>query len=411
MKKIKVAFVIPNALPVPSVMGGAIEQLATILIEENEKYQNLDIDVYSCYTEDSLKIASNYKHTRVVPFTKEKFFPAFFIKVFNTLAYKFFKIPLLFRTPCYKKLTKLVTSNPPDVLVSFYCDLKQLKMISKYIGPKKMVVYNHYCCFATPRYDYIFGNVISISNYCKNVWEKTTSQKLYNSYLLRNCIDELRFSRNITEDRKLQIRSKFGWDKDDFVIIYCGRVLEIKGCKELVQAVIKANNKNIKLLIIGGNNALDSKYSKFEKQLSYLVKGNEDNIKFTGYVKNTDLYEYYKSSDLQIIPSICEEAAGVVAIEGMACGLPLIVTNSGGLPEYVEESKAFVLNKKDALHSSIDSEDLSCQLKNSILELYSNQKERKEMSSHSMQASKNFTKKIYYDNFVKIMTDIYQKSF
>lgn len=51
-------------------------------------------------------------------------------------------------------------------------------------------------------------------------------------------------------------------------------------------------------------------------------------------------------ADVQVVCSICEEAAGLVAIEGMMSGLPLIITDSGGLPEYVGENAYAVLKRK-----------------------------------------------------------------
>ena len=64
MKK-KILIVSPMALPVPDVMGGAIERLITMLIEENEKEQLCDLCVISSYNEEATRLSSSYKHCDV----------------------------------------------------------------------------------------------------------------------------------------------------------------------------------------------------------------------------------------------------------------------------------------------------------------------------------------------------------
>ena len=64
MKK-KILIVSPMALPVPDVMGGAIERLITMLIEENEKEQLCDLCVISSYNEEAARLSSSYKHCDV----------------------------------------------------------------------------------------------------------------------------------------------------------------------------------------------------------------------------------------------------------------------------------------------------------------------------------------------------------
>ena len=60
----KIALIVPAELPVPSVRGGAVEELVTILIEQNEIEQKAEFLVFSVENEEAKERAKNYKHTK-----------------------------------------------------------------------------------------------------------------------------------------------------------------------------------------------------------------------------------------------------------------------------------------------------------------------------------------------------------
>ena len=63
----KVALVLPEqGLPVPAVLGGAIETLVELLADINEKEKKLDLTIYSRYNADAEKKSKNYKHSKFV---------------------------------------------------------------------------------------------------------------------------------------------------------------------------------------------------------------------------------------------------------------------------------------------------------------------------------------------------------
>ena len=73
---------------------------------------------------------------------------------------------------------------------------------------------------------------------------------------------------------------------------------------------------------------------------------DKNNILFTGFVENVKLPDYYNIADIIVLPSICEEAAGLAMIETLACGGALITTYSGGISEYVKGSGAIQIDAK-----------------------------------------------------------------
>lgn len=62
----KIALVLPEVYPVPAVKGGAIEELVTILIEQNEIEKKAELVVFSMENEQARERAKEYKHTKMV---------------------------------------------------------------------------------------------------------------------------------------------------------------------------------------------------------------------------------------------------------------------------------------------------------------------------------------------------------
>lgn len=86
-----------------------------------------------------------------------------------------------------------------------------------------------------------------------------------------------------------------------------------------------------------------------KKQLISLVErlGLQDKVEFSGLIPHAQVPEYMSGLDLFVVPSR-EESFGVAAIEASACGLPVIVSRVGGLPEVVLENKTgLVVDKED----------------------------------------------------------------
>ena len=140
------------------------------------------------------------------------------------------------------------------------------------------------------------------------------------------------------------------------------------------------------------------KPKKYEKELYKIAEkiGNE-RIIFSGHIEQRELYKYYNLCDIQVIPTIGEEGAGLVAIEGAYAGLPLIVTNSGGLVEFVSPSSSIILNKESNLIQN---------LSKTIMYLAEHPNICEKMSDSSKQNAMKYTKKAYYQNFIQIMDKI-----
>lgn len=129
-------------------------------------------------------------------------------------------------------------------------------------------------------------------------------------------------------------RAKLEIDLEDKVILYVGRFDRRKGIETLVRAVgcpeVKRHS-NLKLIIVGGSTP-GKKDGKEKERIEGIVNelGLKEITTFAGRIEHANLAYYYAAADVCIVPSHYEPF-GLVAIEAMACGTPVVASEVGGL--------------------------------------------------------------------------------
>jgi L-malate glycosyltransferase len=132
------------------------------------------------------------------------------------------------------------------------------------------------------------------------------------------------------------------------------------GIATLVEAFISLshNYENIRLLMVGGGNQENSVLSKVQRA------GLMHRVQFVGTVPHNDVLDYLRQMDIFVIPSL-SESFGVAALEASACGIPVVASRVGGLPEVVlDGTTGFLIPPGDpsslteALSILIESPDL-----------------------------------------------------
>lgn len=128
---------------------------------------------------------------------------------------------------------------------------------------------------------------------------------------------------------------KYAKSINNLNLLYVGRLSEEKGVNYLLEAMpfIINNIPNIHLDIIGEG----PEKNKLEEIMKTLK--TERYITFIGQVPNKNIEKYYKRTNLVIIPSICKESFSLVGIEAMSVGRPVIGTNIGAIPEWLDDGK------------------------------------------------------------------------
>jgi len=167
---------------------------------------------------------------------------------------------------------------------------------------------------------------LGISNAVNGQFNQT-SIKVSNLKKYRYWVDLKHFKpMNLKESRK-----KIGVD-DRFTVLFVGRLIPIKGIKLLVEIAHELDQ--IQFLFIGAG-PLESFLKNTSKQNS--------NIQFLGQIQNYDLPAYYNSADIFCIPSQSEEGLGRVVMESVACGIPVVGSNRGGISEALNKTISILL--------------------------------------------------------------------
>jgi glycosyltransferase involved in cell wall biosynthesis len=179
-------------------------------------------------------------------------------------------------------------------------------------------------------------------------------------------------------------------DKEPFIIISFGILEYVKGFDILIRAFAKfvEENEGEFFLRIGGRG---TKYRKLHKLARELGVG--DRVSLHGYVPREEVKREMQLANLFILPSRFE-AFGVVLIEAMATGCPVISTYSGG-PEYIVKESDGLL---------VEPENIS-QLKEAISEIYNNY-EKFSADDIRKDVVENYTKEVIRDNYHQIIRDI-----
>ena len=139
----------------------------------------------------------------------------------------------------------------------------------------------------------------------------------------------------------------FNNNPEDY-FIYLGRLNREKGITQAIQVARTAGVK----LIVAGNVAGPAEWNYFLHEVQPLL--NEEGIQFVGEVSFTEKIQFLKKAKGLLSPIDRREPFGLVMIEAMACGTPVIAFNQGSVPEVVVDGKTgFIVNNKDEMVKAI----------------------------------------------------------
>lgn len=136
-------------------------------------------------------------------------------------------------------------------------------------------------------------------------------------------------------------------NKKERILLYVGRIEPVKGLMTIIEALFLLKKKNIslydqiKLIVIGGGKKdLDLPRNKefIRIKESMREKKLRGKVIFLGSKKQAELNKYYSAADVLIVPSLYE-SFGLVVIEALACGTPVIVSQIGEMRTIVKEGK------------------------------------------------------------------------
>jgi len=135
------------------------------------------------------------------------------------------------------------------------------------------------------------------------------------------------------------VRAFLKFPEDRTVLFTVRNLVPRMGLEHLIEAIARLGDRNKGLLVlIGGEGPLKSK-------LEDLIERHQlaTSVRLIGFVPEQDLTRYYQASDLVVIPTSQLEGFGLVTVEAMACGAPVMATPIGALPEIINRLDPLLL--------------------------------------------------------------------
>ena len=177
---------------------------------------------------------------------------------------------------------------------------------------------------------------LPVSSLAMEAFRRTYSELHGQWRIMHPGVDATRFASPDREVCRREIRGRHGISDRDLLVLFVGMNFEVKGLDAILAALAKARTKaNVRLLVVGRGN--ESKY----RQLTHFY-GIDAAVTFVG-PQIAGLEQYYRAADIFIMLSLFD-TFGMVVLEAMAAGLPVIVSPNVGAKDLVVEGKnGFVL--------------------------------------------------------------------
>ncbi|WP_409341807.1 glycosyltransferase family 4 protein [Paenibacillus sp. MBLB4367] len=139
------------------------------------------------------------------------------------------------------------------------------------------------------------------------------------------------------------------------IILYVGRLIKTKGIHHLLQAMpdIVKQEPDAMLLIVGGAFYGSRRTTNYVRQLHRMGSKMPQHVRFVPYVPYNQISDWFRIADVAVVPSSQREAFGLVNVEAMASGVPVIATRAGGMIEIIEHESTGYLVELDRLQEQL----------------------------------------------------------
>jgi D-inositol-3-phosphate glycosyltransferase len=150
---------------------------------------------------------------------------------------------------------------------------------------------------------------------------------------------------------KAQARQYLGLGNDR-IILFVGRIDPLKGIDKLIKALpYLSNTQGLKLLVIGGGENSQHEIEQLRK-LAYNLK-IQNSVAFLDLVRHEQLPYFYSAADVCVVPSYYE-SFGLVALESLACGTPVVATDVGDFKNIIREGENGYVVRDNVPHHLAD---------------------------------------------------------
>ena len=157
--------------------------------------------------------------------------------------------------------------------------------------------------------------------------------------VIYNGVDTSRFNPKVKEKYRKSLRNKYSIKKDEIVLVFVSNNFKLKRLDLVLEAMALLKNNRIRLFVIGADN-----HRTYQRWV--VNNGLTDQVLFLGPKRNIE--KYYAASDIFVLPTLYDAFANV-CLEAMACGLPVITTDSNGAADLIlDRENGYILKTQRA---------------------------------------------------------------
>ena len=346
-----IAIITTGLLPVPSVMGGAVENLVQNFIDENERQGGPRLTVYSTATPDAIEKAQAYTRTDFV-----FIHTPWVIRAADSILYSIFRRlvdtnksaslrAVLQRLYFLRKVSKHIARKNhrkilfENAIIQMHI-LRWHKNQERYKGRVYVHIHNEITNFYKTYKYLVDAKIIVVSKFIKDSLIAKSAQgnegsgSLQNVSVLKNAVDNTRFTAMTRKRASKLLHQQYTIDASKKIVLFSGRLTPEKGIDVLLRALDWVREQNYQLLVVGSSFFGTDIKNPFLKELRDLTEAHREHVTFTGYIDYDNMPLLYRGCDFAVLPSVCNDAAPLTVIESITAGLPMITTNRGGIPEY-----------------------------------------------------------------------------
>ncbi|ANE46105.1 hypothetical protein SY83_07225 [Paenibacillus swuensis] len=139
------------------------------------------------------------------------------------------------------------------------------------------------------------------------------------------------------------------------IILYAGRLIPIKGVHHLlpILSTLRGREPDTLLIIVGSAFYGSHRTTAYVRKLFKAAARLSRHVKFIPFVPYDQMQAWFQIADVVVVPSSRNEAFGLVNVEAMAAGVPVVATRSGGMGEIVEEGMTGYLVRPDRIQADM----------------------------------------------------------
>jgi glycosyltransferase involved in cell wall biosynthesis len=172
-------------------------------------------------------------------------------------------------------------------------------------------------------------------------WAESGFKTIYpgRTCVVRSGADPVRFAPG---GDRLKIRERFGYQPDDFVLLWLGIFMPHRRLQDAIAALAQPvlHGRKVKLLLAGSGHAFPEYFASLQELAAEL--GVADQVIFAGKVEDTEIRDFYCACDAFLFPNE-NQTWGLAVLEAMACDRPVLVSRGAAVHEVLTDEKDAIL--------------------------------------------------------------------